>query len=142
MAWILWLGRIEVITPILKPKEQRPKQRGAVTIYPDGREKCRNVPSGKREYERRKMQMRERQGFTCALMLDDACKREIGYLHESNTTFDHEAGRGLGGGHRDDSLLKPDGSWRNAAVCVACNGLKGSRRYQWVDNREYLPVAS
>jgi len=54
-------------------------------------------------------------------------------------TFDHEAGRGFGGGFRDDSLFHVDGTWRNAAVHFLCNGQKGSRAYRW-QNGKYLPV--
>jgi hypothetical protein len=42
-------------------------------------------------------------------------------------TFDHAAGRGLGGFKRDDRI-EVDGHWQNAAVCWSCNGFKGSRR--------------
>jgi hypothetical protein len=53
--------------------------------------------------------------------------------------FDHESGRGHGGGNRTDAILDAEGNWVNAALCHNCNQWKGSRRYKWV-NGSYLPV--
>lgn len=100
-----------------------------VRTYLDGREVTDNSGRGKGEYKRRTEAMRERQGGRCAIGGD--------WLDYGEGQFDHEAGRGSGGGHRDDRI-EIDGEWVNAAVCGACNGAKGSRRYSW-QNGLYLP---
>ena len=74
--------------------------------------------------------MEVRQGFQCAL-----CTRIAG----SVMTFDHQAGRGHGGGHRDDRIVDEQGNWINAALCMSCNGKKASKRYHW-KNGQYLPI--
>lgn len=95
-------------------------------IMPDGREICSDA-----EYKRRTGIMAERQGHRCAI-----CHRSLfGY----RPSFDHESGRGAGGGNRDDRLWHEDGkTWCNAALCIPCNGEKGSKRYHWVDGK-YVP---
>lgn len=101
-----------------------------VRTYLDGRECTDNSTAGKREYKLRTEAMRQRQDFQCAIGGE--------WLAPNCGQFDHEAGRGSGGGHRDDRI-EIDGEWVNAAVCGACNGAKGSRRYSWQGNL-YLPV--
>jgi hypothetical protein len=49
--------------------------------------------------------------------------------------FDHEAGRGANGKHRDDRIYHKDGSWRNAALCSNCNTWKASRRFKWIEGK-------
>jgi hypothetical protein len=53
-------------------------------------------------------------------------------------TFEHQDGRGAGGGHRDDRI-EIDGQWNNAAVDPDCNISKGSKRYTWFQGK-YQPV--
>lgn len=101
-----------------------------VKTYSDGREVCTGTAFGKREYKRRTEAMRERQGGRCAIGGE--------WLAVGEAQFDHEAGRGSGGGHRDDRI-EIDGQWVNAAVCGECNGRKGSRRYEWRGGL-YLPI--
>ncbi len=92
----------------------------AYRTYPDGREVCNDTTAGKNEYGRRTIEMAARQGNMCAI-----CGR---WMHRPS--FEHQAGRGSGGGHRDDRI-EVDGHWQNAALCWGCNGQKGSRRYHW-----------
>jgi len=54
--------------------------------------------------------------------------------------FDHQNGRGSGGGHRDDRIAI-DGLFYNAALCHDCNTEKGSKRYEWRDGK-YVPSKS
>lgn len=84
---------------------------------------------GRRTYKARTEAMEIRQDFKCAI-----CKRVFLVM-----TFDHQDGRGANAKHRDDRLLDDKGEWKNAALCVDCNGFKGSRRYKWIGG-EYLPV--
>jgi hypothetical protein len=83
---------------------------------------------GRRTYTNRTVRMESRQGGLCAL-----CSRP-GYL-----TFDHECGRGMGGANRNDAIFDSEGNWINAALCVPCQGFKGSKRYHW-QNGFYVPV--
>lgn len=88
----------------------------------DGNEVCTNSVAGKREYNRRTLAMAERQDWLCAI---------CGCRMFDNITFDHEKGRGMGGGKRDDRI-EIDGKWHNAAVHWLCNGDKGSRRVAYI----------
>ncbi len=106
-----------MIHPVPKPKKPR---KPAVQVFPDGREVCNlNFKRGREEYQRRKLAMYIRQRQMCAI-----CGI---YLFVTGWDFDHEDGRGMGGGHRDDRIEK-DGKRYNAAVCSVCNMLKGSQR--------------
>jgi hypothetical protein len=58
----------------------------------------------------------------------------------SQLEFDHAAGRGAAGKHRDDRTHDVNGNRINAAVCHFCNAMKASRRYSWQGN-QYLPVS-
>jgi hypothetical protein len=82
------------------------------------------IKAGKQGYYNRTILMLERQGMTCAI-----CGRSLHYIWAE---FDHEAGRGSGGGHRDDRI-EVDGLWQNAALCRGCNSEKGSKRYHWIE---------
>lgn len=104
--------------------------REVVKIHRDGREVCQKNAHGKYEYQQRTLAMYERQGYKCAI--------HGGWMRPEEVQFDHEAGRGSGGGHRDDRI-EIDDEWINAAVCGACNGAKGSQRYSWQDGK-YLPI--
>ena len=101
------------------PKKRR--KLVAVKTFRDGREVC-NMESaeGRREYRQRLVAMCRRQGWNCS---------ECGQpMHQGNPpTFDHEAGRGMGGGHRDDRIVR-DGKPYNSAMHWLCNSMKGSRR--------------
>ena len=111
----------------------------AVKVFPDGREVCDcTTKQGRSEYNSRTVSMAERQSHRCAM-----CQRS---LHGYRPTFDHEAGRGAGGGHRDDRIevFIPDEDgitirWQNAALCRSCNSEKGSKRYHWHEGK-YVPV--
>lgn len=104
----------------------------AVTVFPDGRERCNKNAAGKREYLARTIEMWERQHSNCAI---------CGHSMELRfAQFDHQAGRGHGGGCRDDRTIV-NGQWNNAAVHGICNARKGSKRYHWV-GKSYLPVPS
>lgn len=112
-----------------------PIRRDPVRVYLDGREVCDlTTAEGKREYAFRTGLMDIRQGRECAICLES--------FEFRTPTFDHEAGRGHGGGHRDDRI-DIGGKWINAALCVPCQGLKGSKRYSWqtIDAKlVYVPV--
>jgi hypothetical protein len=86
---------------------------------PGGREVCNKNAAGRREYRHRVQVMHERQGGLCAI-----CWRP---LRLEQATFDHENGRGMGGGKRDDRIVV-DGQLQNAAVHGLCNSNRGSSR--------------
>jgi hypothetical protein len=92
----------------------------AYVIHPGGREVCLETAAGKREYAVRSLAMMTRQGCLCAM-----CGESV-----LSPQFDHEAGRGSGGSHRDDRI-EVDGQWQNAALCGWCNSAKGSKRFSW-----------
>jgi hypothetical protein len=96
--------------------------------YPEGkgqREVCAPNVSGKKEYDRRRNELEKRQRNKCAI-----CR-----YFNLNMEFDHQAGRGANGGHRDDRIVDEKGEWMNAALCTKCNQQKGSRRYRWIDGK-------
>ena len=101
-----------------KPGEVR-RKREAVHVFPCGREVCSDTPAGRTEYKRRTLQRAEEQGWICRI-----CGLA---MNPYSVTLDHEAGRGMNAGHRDDRIFK-DGKPYNAAVHFWCNGAKGSRR--------------
>lgn len=100
-----------------------------VTTYPDGSQWCdlRNC-KGLIEYKHRTAQMYFRQDCVCAICGE--------WMDVTAATFDHEAGRGA---NRQDDRIEVDGQWINAALCLPCNGLKGSRKYHWQDGK-YVEV--
>lgn len=103
-----------------KPKDvRRPVE--AITAYSDGREVIDLLlPEGRAEYMRRIAVMWDRQKRCCCICFQP--------MRLSESTFEHEAGRGMGGGHRDDRIVLPDGTWVNGAAHGSCNREKGSRR--------------
>lgn len=102
-----------------------------VMTYPDGREVCnQKAKAGRQEYYTRTLQMLNRQAGRCAI-----CHNPLIFLW---VQFDHQEGRGSGGGHRDDRI-EIHGQWHNAALCSDCNTRKGSVRYYWQDGL-YVPV--
>lgn len=99
----------------------------AIRIKNDGREICNMLTkAGRDEYMARIRQMWERQNKRCCLegYIPDC----PGRLAIKDATFEHEAGRGADGGHRDDRIKLPDGTWINGAAHWRCNSLKGSKR--------------
>jgi hypothetical protein len=97
-----------------------------VRVYPSGREICNKLSvEGKREYRRRTLKMLVRQAGRCCL--EGYAPGCPGNLSPREATFEHERGRGLGGGKRDDRTELPDGTWINGAAHELCNGWKGSR---------------
>jgi len=101
-----------------------------VITHADGRQVCRNTVAGRREYFARLRVMDLRQHHLCAI-----CG-----LFMVEPTFDHEAGRGMGGSNRTDAVTDAEGNWINAAVHIWCNTKKGSQRYQWTQFGLYRPV--
>jgi hypothetical protein len=89
--------------------------------------------AGFREYVRRKLFMRERQNDLCSLCGE--------WMALDDCTFEHEDGKGHGGGHRDDRTEKPDVNGDiqdyNSAAHGHCNILKASVRL-----RNYQPEAA
>lgn len=81
------------------------------------REICLDNSSGRKEYRRRTLEMRERQGELCCL-----CAK---WMSEEETSFEHQDGRG--GGKRNDAIWK-EGQRYNGASHSLCNGARGSRR--------------
>jgi hypothetical protein len=97
--------------------------------FRDGREVLDTKKTyDRKEYKARTQAMANRQRQRCAI---------CSHLN-MDLEFDHQAGRGMGGAHRDDRI-EIEGQWNNAAVCHICNGFKGSRRYHWVDG-DYVPA--
>lgn len=86
---------------------------------PNGRQVCTETAAGKREYRSRTEQMWERQDGICSICLTP--------MRIEEATFEHEIGRGHGGGHRDDRI-EIDGKPYNSAVHGMCNVKKGSVR--------------
>ena len=98
-----------------KPKDIR-NPAPAVRTYRDGREVCNLLTAaGKREYRNRVLSMLTSQEHVCCL-----CKRP---LRPEDATFEHEIGRGMGGGHRDDRI-EINGKWVNGAAHYWCNSRK------------------
>lgn len=111
-------------------------KRGPVKVYPDGREVCNcRTRSGSIEYRSRTAAMERRQQYLCAI-----CG-----IGRQWFTFDHQNGRGMGGargGAIRDDRIEVDGEWFNAALCVTCQSMKGSRRYRWFKENgqtKYVP---
>lgn len=101
----------------------------SITIYRDGRETLNiRTVAGQKEYESRIAQMIDRQNGVCCLYghIPDC----PGRLTLDEATFEHEDGRGMGGGRRDDRIEK-DGKRINGAAHFFCNGAKGSRRIDY-----------
>lgn len=93
---------------------------GSVCTMPDGRQLVQDTPAGRREYKRRVETMVQRQNFRCSL-----CPKR---LTIGEATFDHSAGRGFSGSHRDDRIVDETGTPMNSACHWFCNRKKGSKR--------------
>jgi hypothetical protein len=116
---------------------QKPKKepQPAVRILKDGREICNHLTkAGRDEYHRRLREMWDRQKRICCLLGHvEGCP---GRLHLPDLVFEHQDGRGSGGGHRDDRIEKPDpktGEMKpyNGAAHAYCNLKKGSLRIDY-----------
>lgn len=111
--------------PAFPKPSQVKKQRPAVKVMKDGREICQlNTRAGQDEYARRKEAMWERQGKLCCL-----CWKK---LAKGLMTFEHDEGRGHGGGHRDDRI-EVNGKPINGVAHPLCNVKKGSVRKSTLD---------
>lgn len=86
---------------------------------PNGRQVCTQTAAGRREYVLRTEQMWERQLGLCSL-----CNLP---MRREEATYEHQDGRGIGGGHRDDRI-EIDGKPYNSAAHGFCNCVKGSIR--------------
>jgi hypothetical protein len=97
--------------------------------YTDGREVCNLLTkAGSDEYQRRKRAMWERQKRRCCL---ESCVGGCpGKLKLADAVFEHQDGRGMAGGHRDDRIMK-DGKPYNGVAHAWCNTLKGSVRVNY-----------
>lgn len=122
---------MSLLSPTRRRKTRSKFYEDGVLYLPDGRQVCAGDAAGDREYRRRLWAMVERQGYCCAIT-------GKAFTDYSEPTFDHEGGRGHGGGHRDDQI-DVDGRWQNAALSLEANTLKGSKRYSWQQG-EYLPI--
>ena len=128
-------SRLKSGKPLAKVSKRKPirldRRVNGVETMPDGREVCDlTMAAGKAEYKRRIEEMALRQQSLCALCGGPMIR----------ATFEHALGRGLGGGHRDDRVSFSDGTWRNAAAHQTCNDAKGSQRYEWRNNTDYVPI--
>jgi hypothetical protein len=94
----------------------------AVWTYPSGREVCPKTILGRREYQSRIALMWTRQKGLCCL-----CQRPVALCQ---AVFEHQDGRGHGGGNRDDRIER-DGKPYNGAACFRCNAEKGSKRVDY-----------
>lgn len=121
-----------------KPSEVR-KNCPAVKVFLDGREICQlKSKAGQDEYSRRKRIMWERQGKKCSLMITSDCKRKQGKLAFGECTFEHDNGRGHGGGKRDDRI-EIGGKPINSVACWFCNNKKGSQPLSAFLNEHVIP---
>lgn len=91
----------------------------AVWTYPDLRQVCQKSASGRRVYQYRIREMWLRQRGLCCI-----CHVPMGL---AAATFEHQDGRGMGAGHRDDRIEK-DGKPYNGAAHWRCNAAKASKR--------------
>lgn len=119
-----------------KPKDKKKIFKPAVKVFSGGREVCDQLTkAGRDEYVKRKLDRYEEQGCRCALQITDICKQRQGRWPKDEITLDHEDGRGMGGGKRDDRMwVIKDGKLvkQNAAVCWHCNSQKGSRKIPYL----------
>lgn len=113
------------------------KNKPAIRRLKDGREIINLLTKeGRDEYMRRIRTMWERQGRRCCL--EGWIKECPGTLKISDATFEHQDGRGMDAGHRDDRIEKPDpktGEIRpyNGAAHAWCNSRKLSRRMDYTN---------
>jgi hypothetical protein len=103
--------------------------------YAGGREVCDLLhKAGRDEYMGRIRTMWLRQKKRCCL---EGCVEGCpGVLRIAEATFEHQDGRGMDGGHRDDRIEKPDAETGqmqpyNGAAHAWCNNRKGSVRMKY-----------
>ncbi len=126
----------EEFPPLEYPKPSQVKKAPvAVRIMKDGREVVNLLcKEGRDIYMDRIEEMRLRQGKRCCLEKHDPdCS---GFLSKADATFEHQDGRGQGGGHRDDRIWLPDpktGELKpyNGAAHTLCNSRKASVRVNY-----------
>jgi hypothetical protein len=103
--------------------------------YDDGREVIdQRTKAGRDEMVRRKRVAWERQKRRCCL--EGWVEECPGYLKWSEAMFEHEDGRGMNGGHRDDRIERPDKKTGermpyNGVAHAWCNSKKGSVRMHY-----------
>ena len=116
-------------TPAFPKPGQIKHKAEPIKIFNGGREVIdTNTTDGWKEYRQRVYDMLERQnGFCCLLGVAPMC---TGILTRREATFEHEYGRGMGGGKRDDRI-EVDGVWQNGAAHEECNEWKSSRKIQY-----------
>jgi hypothetical protein len=96
------------------------RKREPIKTLRDGRQVCDlKTASGLREYKRRTEFMWLRQEGICSICIEP--------LRLDEATFEHDDGRGHGGGHRDDRT-EINGEPYNHAVHGFCNVRKASVR--------------
>lgn len=128
-----------------RPKDIRREPEVVRKVYRNGvlvREQCNLLTkAGMEEYRRRVRVMWERQGKRCCL--EGRAPGCPGRLAWSDAMFEHEDGRGMGGGSRDDRIEKPDkdGVMRpyNGAAHPQCNTWKGSQRISYNADAALVP---
>ena len=126
--------RIPMAIP--RPGEVK-KEPVVVRVMKDGREVVNLLcKAGRDEYARRVRVMWERQGKQCCLSgVIEWCP---GRLALADACYEHQDGRGQGGGHRDDRIERPDpktGEIRpyNGVAHWVCNSKKASIRIDYND---------
>lgn len=103
----------------MKTKIPLPRKPSFKVIGPEKREVCSKTSAGLREYKHRRELMWIRDAGIC-------CICGIWVPLES-CTFEHWAGRGMGGAHRDDRM-EIGGVPCNGIAHWGCNHAKGSQR--------------
>jgi hypothetical protein len=126
--WQAIRGKRKPVNKVKKAKKIVPAKNKTSwgRIYEGGREVCDDeTAAGKAEYKRRTLEMAERQNWICGCGCGQGMFKAPGYRYSA--TFDHSAGRGFNGGHRDDRIWI-DGQPYNSAMTYHCNAMKASTR--------------
>jgi len=127
----------EAKTKLVPPQVQLAPPQVVVRVMKDGREVINLLKKAGRDlYEQRKRAMWERQGRRCCL--ESRVKGCPGKLAWADCVFEHQDGRGMEAGHRDDRIERPDpktGKMEpyNGAAHARCNALKMSIRVNYHD---------
>ena len=120
-----------MIAPLLKPSQMKVAQPW-IEIFDGGREVLNTKTArGRDEYRERTLQMWERQGRKCGLILHTFCKERRGRWSADSITFDHDNPRGVSGQDDRIDVFNPttgEIEKQNHAACGWCNTVKGSRR--------------
>ena len=108
----------------------------SMRVMKDGREVISLLTKAGRDlYMGRVRAMWLRQGKRCCL--EGRVTGCPGALRLADAVFEHQDGRGMGGGHRDDRIVK-DGKPYNGAAHAWCNSKKGSVRMDYHNVFEVL----